>query len=182
MLRRCLHTIENGQRCNAPATDTSKYCRHHNPQSPARAAQETETEPIHLPLIVDRPSALAALNTVMQALGEGCIKRSAADTLLSAIKLAVRLIAEMAEAGETLSPATFALRPQPMPSPNHYQPAQTEDKLAIAMAAAGEGRKPNPFSTAHPSSSFETDPATARMIKEILAQSRDFPRSQQPGV
>ena len=179
MLRRCLQTLENGQRCNAPATDTSKYCRHHDPLLPPKMAKEPEMEPIDLPLIIDRPSALEAINIVLQAMGEGRIKRSAAGTLLSGIKLAARLITEMAEAGETLSPSGMhSLRPTR--TSNRFQPARTDDKLALALAAAAENRKPTPFSAARPScgSQSDLDPATARMVKEILAQSHELAKAQ----
>ena len=183
MLRRCLQTLENGQRCNAFATDTSKYCRHHDPQLPAKPAKETsaEMEPLHLPLIIDRSSALTAVNIVLQAMGERRIKRSVAGTFLSGIKLASRVLTEMAEAHETLSPADMH-RFRSMRSSDRSQPARTDDNLAIALAAADESRKPNPFSAARPSLAYQSDldPDTARMVKEILAQSRDFPRTQQP--
>src|SRR5690348_14978527 len=104
MLRRCLQTLENGQCCNAFATDTSKYCRHHDPAKPAKEAS-AEMEPLHLPLIIDRSSALTAVNIVLQAMGERRIKRPLAGTFLSGIKLASRVLTEMAEAHETLSPA-----------------------------------------------------------------------------
>jgi len=113
---------------------------------------------------------------VLQASGEGRIKRSAAETFLSAIKLAIRLITEMAEAGETLSPADFTLRSQPLRNFDRSQPTRKDDKLAAALAAAA--KQPNPFTAARPSSALQSDidPATARMVKEMLAQSRDFPR------
>jgi len=183
MLRRCLQTLENGQRCNAPATETSKYCRHHDPQLPAKPAKEAsaEMEPLHLPLIIDRSSALTAVNIVLQAMGERRIKRPLAGTFLSGIKLASRVLTEMAEAHETLSPADMH-RFRSMRSSDRSQPARTDDNLAIALAAADESRKPNPFSAARPSLAYQSDldPDTARMVKEILAQSRDFPRTQQP--
>lgn len=181
MLRRCLHTLETGQRCNAPATDTSKYCRHHNPQAPTTPVNETEMEPIHLPLVIDRPSALKAINIILHAMGEGRLKRPIAGTFLSAIKLATRVITDMAEAHETLSPSDITDFRQMR---SRLQPSQTDDRPAIALAAAGESRKPNSFSAARPFRTHETDtdPATARMLKEILAQSRDFPRAQQPGA
>ena len=108
MLRRCLHTLENGQRCNAHATDTSKYCRHHDPQLPAKPAAQTEMEPINLPLVINRPSALKATNVILQAMGDGRLKRPVASTFLSGIKLAAHVITEMAEAHETLSPSDIA--------------------------------------------------------------------------
>ena len=179
MTRRCLQTLENGQRCNAPAIDTSKYCRHHDPQLPPKSAKEPEMEPIHLPLIIDRPSALKAINIVLQAMGETRIKRSVAGTLLSGIKLATRLITEMAEAGETLSPADMhSLRL--IRTSDRFQPARTDDKLALALAASSESRKPSPFNSARPSFADQSDldPATARMVKEILAQSHELAKTQ----
>ena len=151
MLRRCLHTLENGQRCNAPATDTSKYCRHHDPQLPAKPASETGMEPIALPLVINRPSALKAINIVLLAMGDGRLKRPVAGTFLSGLKLAAHVITEMAEAHETLSPADIA----DIRNAGRLQPPGSDRKLDLALAAAAEQRKPNPFSTARPSSAFQ---------------------------
>jgi hypothetical protein len=130
--------------------------------------------------LVDRSSALTAINMVVQALGEGRIKRSVAGTFISAIKLASRLITEMAESGETISLARMANQIHPMRSADRPQAARNDDKLALALAAAAENQKPSPFTSARPASAYQPDldPATARMVKEILAQSHQLAKTQ----
>ena len=213
MLRRCLQNLENGQRCNAPATDTSKYCRHHDPELPPKPAKETsaEMEPLILPAMVDKPSALAALNTVFQALGEGRIKRSVADTLLSAIKLANRLLTEISEAGLTVIPAASGSAHRDIYVPtlldvdeftdimqngtfdelrDHIVAKQTgtakqagrashDKRGALTLAASGD-RKTDDSRPALPSFAYQpdVDPATARIIKDILAQSHQMIETQ----
>ena len=166
MAPRCYQSFANGQRCNAPAIHGSKYCRHHDAQQskqePKASSQEAE-QPLTLPSLVDRPSMLAAINLVLQALAEGRIKRSVAETLLSGIKFAHRLMNEIAEAGETIHPMAEYSQPRP-----------------VAIAASGDRPKADVFNPARrysePSSAL--DPDTARMVKEILAQSREMAASQ----
>jgi hypothetical protein len=165
MAPRCYQSFENGQRCNAPAIHGSKYCLHHDQQTPqAKAKSDSpEAETLTLPSLLDRPSMLAALNIVLQALAEGRIKRSVAETLLSGIKFAHRLMNKIAEAGETILPIASYAQPQPS-----------------AIAASSDRPKADIFSLARYSEpGSDLDPDTARMVKEILAQSRDFPRPNQ---
>ena len=111
MAPRCYQTLENGQRCSAPAIYTSKYCRHHDPQLLAlkeARPKDPEAEPLILPQLVDKTSVLAALNLVLHALSEGRIKRSVAHSLLSGIRFAYRLLTEIAEAGLSVHPARQA--------------------------------------------------------------------------
>jgi len=169
MAPRCYQSLDNGQRCNSPAIHGSRFCRHHDQQRTTKSAQEKspEMEPLALPPLLDKPSILAAVNIVVHALAEGRIKRSMAETLLSAIKLANRLITELAEAGIS-----------DLPTNDYFQPAP------IALAASGNPHHPNgasafnPAVHSHPAPSFEEDPSTARLVRELLAQSHEMQRSQ----
>ena len=169
MTPKCYQTLENGQRCSALAIHGSKYCRHHDLQHSPRPAKEQprESEPLTLPLIMDKPSALAALNVVLQALGECRIKRSVGETLLSGIKFAGRLLTEIEEAGQTVRPAAL-VKPRTV-------------ALAASHGHADRARGPEPFNPARlygSSNSFNDDPATARLVKELLAQSQQIARTQ----
>jgi hypothetical protein len=135
MAPRCYQSFNNGQRCNAPAIHGSKFCRHHDQQRTVKSDKEKsgDMEPLILPLLLDKRSVLAALNLVLQALGEGRIKRSVADTLLSGIRMANRLLTEIAEAGESALPAMAAaqslqVRRQPeQPSTSDvYKPSERD--------------------------------------------------------
>ena len=104
---------------------------------------------------------------VVQALAEGRIKRSAAQTFLSAIKFAVRMIEEISEAGEAVQPAAISPRP-----------------TTVALAASSTSRKAaDPVLTKLPRYAYQDDidPSTARIVKELLAQSHRFP-TVQPGI
>ena len=161
MTPNCSQILANGQRCNAPAVNGSKFCRHHDPQRPLKPVQKSEEhEPLTLPPLNDKQCLLAALNEVLHALAEGRIKRSAADTLLSGIKFAHRLMNEIAQAGESLPALARNTRPQ-----------------TIALAASTDHTKsdlfnPAPQYTGH--TLHDPDPATARMVKEVLAQSHQL--------
>ena len=165
MAPRCYQSLDNGQRCNAPAILGSKFCRHHDEHAPKPAKLEVrESEPLHLPSLIDKPSALAALNQVIQALGDGRIKRSVAETLLSAIKFGARLLNEIAEAGLSVLPAV----PQ-------FQPTG-----AVALAAAGDCPPAPPFNPArrYAAPPSNDDPSTARLVRELLTQSHQIARNQ----
>ena len=157
---KCYQTLNNGQRCPAPAMEGSIYCRQHHQQLQPKPAREksADSEPLDmpsLPPLIDRPSILAAVNIVVQAMTEGRIKRSVAETLLSAIKFAKRIITEMNEHGETVRPMA-----------SYSQPRN------VALAASARQ---------HPQSSASTsglDPETARMLKEIIAQGQEIARAQ----
>lgn len=138
MTPQCLQSLDNGQQCTAPAISGSKFCRHHDPHRPQKEPKEksSETEPLILPPLLDKPSILVALNEVMLALAEGRIKRSVADTLLSIIKLANRLLTEIADAGLEVYPTR-----QPADH-NAYVPTLLDDNNgAVALAASGNRRK-----------------------------------------
>ncbi|MBS1804762.1 MAG: hypothetical protein JST28_15465 [Acidobacteria bacterium] len=153
----------------------------------AQCLQSGDSITLTLPNLQDKPSMLAALNEVVQALAQDRIKRSVAETLISAIKFANRLLTEIAEAGLALYPARFPLG-QPLPDPSVNVPARTATreagagKRAVALAASADRRKDaTSFSASYPSALSESfvDPSLAEVVKEILAQSRDFPRPHQ---
>jgi len=156
--------MNNGEQCPTQALNGSKFCRYHDPYRPLKEskAKSGEMEPLSLPPLVDKPSVLAALNEVVQALAEGRIKRSVADTLLSAIKLANRLITEIAQAGPSVISTTTHLRP-----------------TAVALAASSD-RPKAPFNPAlrYPASQPDDDPSTARLVKELLAQSHELAKAK----
>jgi len=187
MTPRCPQTLDNGQRCSALAINGSKFCRHHDPQRPPKPAREEsrESEPLHLPPLFDKPSILAALNEVVQALAGGRIKHSVADTLLYAIKLAARLVTELDEAGLSIhaddeQPVGRRIDQPALSNRDHLaQPRMTgalqelRDHFAARQTASttnknGQSRYSN-GSVALAASSI--DPATARIVKDILAQS-----------
>jgi len=168
MAPRCYQSLDNGQRCSAPAIHGSRFCRHHDQQRTSKPATEkSEMEPLALPPLLDKPSILAAVNIVVHALAEGRIKRSMAETLISAIKLANRLITEIAEAGLS-----------DLATMDHVQPSP------IALAASGTQRQspngPRAFDPVHSHSTpFNDDPDTARLVRELLAQSHELDQRQQ---
>jgi hypothetical protein len=167
MAPRCYQSLDNGQRCNAPAIMGSKFCRHHDEHAPKQAKPEArESEPLILPSLVDKPSALAALNQVIQALGDGRIKRSVAETLLSAIKFGARLLTEIAEAGLSVLPT---------PIVRQFQPTG-----AVALAASNDRPATPPFNPArrYTAPQSNDDSSTARIVRELLAQSHAIAQNQ----
>jgi len=170
MAPRCYQSLDNGQRCNAPAIHGSKFCRHHDPQRPKQAAAESrDSETLELPPLLDKPSMLVALNQVTQALAAGRIKRSVAATLLSCIKLANRLIAEIAEAGLTVSPAAM-----PTGQDNAPRSLLAPDELVGMAAPARQQEITRLAASAHPQKpapAFNlSDRPTDRFIQEMMAQ------------
>ena len=217
MTPRCPQTLDNGQRCSALAINGSKYCRHHDPQRPPKPAREEppESEPLLLPPLFDKPSILAALNEVVQALAGGRIKHSVADTLLYAIKLAARLVTELDEAGLSIHSE------DEQPAGRHDEPAlphrdefaQTRKTAAadplrnqiaarqtarttnrevqshysngsVALAASGIGTNTfNPARRAgapplYPEQASSLDPSTARIVKDLLAETHQLANTQ----
>jgi hypothetical protein len=102
---------------------------------------------------------LAALNQVLQALAAGRIKRAVAATLLSGIKLADRLLTDIDEAGETISPANGYLQPtrnepavRPQTGNSGASGAQTVARIAASQAPAN--RAPASKALQEPADSF----------------------------
>ena len=175
MTTQCTHTLATGEPCNAPALNGGPFCRHHYPQLPLKdhkpAKQESrQSEPLILPTLLDKPSILKAVNEVIQALAAGRIKRSVADTLLSAIKFAGRLLTEIAEACLNASPYTSYFQP------NTAALAASGNRPGAAVASSPARHAGAP--PLHPEHASSLDPSTARIIKELLAQTRQL--SQQP--
>ena len=169
MTPECSQLLDNSRPCTAPAVHDSNHCRHHDPLRPRKHSLEEsrESEPLSLPPLLDNPSILAALNQVVQALAQDRIKPSVARTLLSAIRFASRLVAEIAQEQRPLLPV-----------------APAGDRNAIRsdhrLAASSDLRKPGPFSTARSASSYQSDidADTARMVKELVAQSHHLAGTQ----
>jgi hypothetical protein len=184
MTPKCFQTLDNGQRCSAPAMHGSRYCRHHDAERLARQPKPDAPAPLILPPLLNKPSLLIAVNQVAQALAEDRIKRSVAHSLLSAIKLAARLLTEMAEAGLTLHCDEFAEDTilhnlETARTNNHHShDRHSDDRLAIALAASGDHRKAGPFSASRSSAYPPEDPATARLVKELMAQTHELARTQ----
>ena len=160
----CSQSLDNGKPCNAPAVNGTKFCRHHDPQRTQRPSQQKapEHEPLTLPDINNKQCALVAINEIIQALASGRIRRSVAQTLLCAINSATRLMDQILEEGE--AGMTYE-EPQPQ---------------TIALAASGASREAaSPIAPKLPPHAFKTevDPSTARIVKELLAQSHQFPKA-----
>ena len=180
---KCFQTLDNGQRCSEPAIYTSKYCRHHDPETQAREVRtqnesrgknqdkgkSRDFEPLYLPSLLDKPSMLTAVNQVVQALAGDRIKRSVADTLLSAIKFANRLLNEIEEAGLSIYPTHNGTQ-----QPNHTVANPTGPTRhapnpgsyitgAVALAAAGNHSK-----------TAGGYPLPDRFLEEMMAQAHGF--------
>ena len=180
MTPECSQLLDNGRPCAAPAVHDSTYCRHHDPLRPRKQSLEEprESEPLSLQTLLDKPSMLAALNQVtgtftillaaiLSPWSISMRQPSDARTLLSAIRCASRLVAEIAQEQRPLLPV-----------------APAGDRNAIRsdhrLAASSDLRKPGPFSTARSASSYQSDidADTARMVKELVAQSHHLAGTQ----
>jgi len=162
MAPRCYQSLDNGQRCSAPAIHGSRFCRHHDSQRLAMKESRPkppEADPLILPPLVDKPSMLAALNLVMLALAEGRIKRSVAHTLLSGIKLADRLLTEIAEAGLSLYPVGQATAASP-----------TDQTVARLAASRDAHPEPRESADIFRSSAQSSD----RFVEQMMEQAREL--------
>jgi hypothetical protein len=152
-----------------PSQDPNRPQPESRPQDSSKA-KSPESAPLYLPALVDKQSMLVALNLVVRALGERRIKCSVAGTLLSAIKLADRLVTEIQDAGLSVYPAhqpgNHAPNPsgtaKPTPAPSSYITG------AAALAAAGNYAK-----------TANGHPLPDRFIEEVMAQAHAF-RSNTP--
>ena len=102
MSTRCLQALNNGEQCNAPAVNGTLFCRHHDPQREIDFEREEErqrklrlSQPFALPSFHDKVGVLEAVKAVLNGLADRKIKRSEADTLLSGLKFAGKLITEI---------------------------------------------------------------------------------------
>lgn len=134
MFTTCTHTLESGVTCNSPAVRGTALCHHHTPRETIRRAPHRPNASFRLPALNSRNSILVATNEVLQRLAEGRMKRSEAETLLKALKMATRIIGELEQecdeedsffddsylGGADLSPRTPA-RPEPLA---HEDPAR----------------------------------------------------------
>ena len=201
MSTQCTHTLATGEPCNAPAVSGTPFCRHHYPQLPLKDPKPSPpvADNFTLPPIRDKACILAAIIEVLNAMADRRIKRSEAETFIHGLKFAARLMTEIDEEcipsfpTHQLHPAqSRSTMPNGAQSHNHIvagQPALTTNKAArsdynngsVALPAFGDRRNAagafNPASLSHAHSS-PLDPSTARIVKDILAQTHQLASSQ----
>ena len=182
MTPNCSQSLSNGQRCSAPAMHGSKYCRHHDHEHSPKPIQEKspDSEPLALPPLTSKLSMLVAVDELVHALAEQRIKCSAADTLLSAIKLAHRILNELSD-DERAAIARAEDKPYPQrPQPTSWQPT---GQVAMDIAASSRPRKASPFSAPHRHpADFDMDASTASFVRELMAQSHQLAAKQAQGA
>jgi len=201
MSTQCTHTLATGEPCNAPAVSGTPFCRHHYPQLPLKDPKPSPpvADNFTLPPIRDKACILAAIIEVLNAMADRRIKRSEAETFIHGLKFAARLMTEIDEEcipsfpTHQLHPAqSRSTMPNGAQSHNHIvagQPALTTNKAArsdynngsVALPAFGDRRNAagafNPASLSHAHSS-PLDPSTARIVKDILAQTHQLASTQ----
>jgi len=201
MSTECTHTLATGEPCNAPAVSGTPFCRHHYPQLPLKDPKPSPpvADNFTLPPIRDKACILAAIIEVLNAMADRRIKRSEAETFIHGLKFAARLMTEIDEEcipsfpTHQLHPAqSRSTMPNGAQSHNHIvagQPALTTNKAArsdynngsVALPAFGDRRNAagafNPASLSHAHSS-PLDPSTARIVKDILAQTHQLASTQ----
>jgi hypothetical protein len=201
MSTNCTHTLATGEPCNAPAVSGTPFCRHHYPQLPLKDPKPSPpvADNFTLPPIRDKACILAAIIEVLNAMADRRIKRSEAETFIHGLKFAARLMTEIDEEcipsfpTHQLHPAqSRSTMPNGAQSHNHIvagQPALTTNKAArsdynngsVALPAFGDRRNAagafNPASLSHAHSS-PLDPSTARIVKDILAQTHQLASTQ----
>jgi hypothetical protein len=201
MSTQCTHTLATGEPCNAPAVSGTPFCRHHYPQLPLKDPKPSPpvADNFTLPPIRDKACILAAIIEVLNAMADRRIKRSEAETFIHGLKFAARLMTEIDEEcipsfpTHQLHPAqSRSTMPNGAQSHNHIvagQPALTTNKAArsdynsgsIALPAFSDRRNAagafNPASLSHAHSS-PLDPSTARIVKDILAQTHQLASTQ----
>jgi len=186
MTPQCTHSLSNGNPCNAPAVNGSKFCRHHDPQRPLRPVQEEprDNEHLVLPLMEDPWAVLIALNEVIHALAEGRIKHSVAATLLSGIKLVSRLVNQLIEKGLLKPEEPETLGAEELPAIPEVQSTawQPTGQVASSMASpSGSNKAVRLFSASHPhSAESEMDSTTEYLIRELVAQSHELTANHVP--
>jgi len=177
------------------------FCRHHYPQLPLKDPKPSPpvADNFTLPPIRDKACILAAIIEVLNAMADRRIKRSEAETFIHGLKFAARLMTEIDEEcipsfpTHQLHPAqSRSTMPNGAQSHNHIvagQPALTTNKAArsdynngsVALPAFGDRRNAagafNPASLSHAHSS-PLDPSTARIVKDILAQTHQLASTQ----
>jgi len=106
---------------------------------------------------------LVALNLVFRALGERRIKRSVADTLLSAIKFANRLVTEIQDAGLSVYPTRQPGNHFPNPAGTTKPTPVSNSYITGAVALAASGNHPK-----------TGNPLPDRFVEELMAQAHGF--------
>ena len=145
-----------------PSQDPNRPQPEPRSQSNAKAKSD-ESEPLYLPPLLDKRSMLGALNMVVQALGERRIKRSVAETLLSAIKFADRLVTEIQDAGLSVYPTRQPGNHVANPTGPTKQTPVSDRYITGAVALAASGNHPK-----------TGNPLPDRFIEELLAQAHGF--------
>ncbi|MBS1805646.1 MAG: hypothetical protein JST28_20080 [Acidobacteria bacterium] len=167
----CQQSQRNGQRCTSPAIPNSIFCRQHDQMRQVEEAQEKETQNMRamtFPRLVDRRSALDAINFVLAALADDHIKRTVADTFLNGIRMASRTMREMEEAGEAVTPSINYRQPKPVAlAAPIVRPRAAEPFNPARIHREPVAPNPSPI-----------DPATSVMIKELVAQSHEMAARQ----
>jgi len=176
MSKRCLQALNNGEQCNAPAVNGTLFCRHHDPQreielekEDERKRKERQSRPFALPHFHDKVGVFAAVTAVLNGLSDRVIKRSEAQTYLFGLKFADRLMAEIEQT---------ATCPSALPSEGHL--------IEPTPFVSDHGQKqPVPFNPARlyrdhasPARLYDSDPATDRLVRELMAQSHEMARNQ----
>ncbi|WP_109486726.1 hypothetical protein [Occallatibacter savannae] len=127
MFTTCSHTLESGATCNSPAVRGTALCYHHTPRETIRRAPRRASASFELPVLDSRNSILFATNEVLQRLAEGSMKRSEAETLLRALKMATRIMGELEQECDEpdsffddsdLGGADLSARTAPRPEPS----------------------------------------------------------------
>jgi len=199
MSTQCTHTLATGETCNAPAVSGTPHCRHHYPQSPLKEASPPVAENFALPPIQNKDGILAAIIEVLNAMADRRIKRSEAETFIHGLKFAARLMTEIDEECIPSFPTRDAYQPDraqfaqtmktgvPQQPRNHIvanqtarptnKPARNDYNNGSVALAADRFNGTNTFNPAllagapslYPEHAL--DPSTARIVKELMAQS-----------
>jgi len=203
MSTQCTHTLATGEPCNAPAVSGTPFCRHHYPQLPLKDPKPSPpvADNFTLPPIRDKACILAAIIEVLNAMADRRIKRSEAETFIHGLKFAARLMTEIDEEcipsfpthqlhpAQSRSTMPHSAPQQPRNQTVAGQPALTTNKAvrsdynsgSVALPAFGDRRTAagafNPASLSHAHSS-PLDPSTARIVKDILAQTHQLASTQ----
>ncbi len=149
MSKQCLQCLSNGEQCNAPAVNGTLFCRHHHPQREIDLEREWK-------LRQSQPFSIPPLQD------RTCIL-AAVNAVLAA--LADRVI-KRSEADTFIHGLKFAAK------------LMTEiDQGADSHVRDNRQNRPD-REHALPDRSYKGDPATDRIVRELVAQSHEMARNQ----
>ena len=123
MFTTCTHTLESGETCQSPAVRNTTLCFHHTPREIIRRSPRRSSASFELPALDSRNSILVATNEVIQRLAEGSIKRSEAETMLKALKMATHMMTALED--ESSEPEAFFEPDEPLLDHNTPETAST---------------------------------------------------------